>query len=387
MKFQSLSRIKLLKSCVFSVFLLTLLTLSLTVVWQAGHAQQARLSLADILIGLRSKKVVLEERNKLLADAVRTRGITFSLTPEIEKEMEETGADKELVEVIRQKSEEIKAALMPPVAAPTPLDFAFYQKRADAHMVKGEYDLAVLDYTKVIELNPKDASSYISRGLSYYNKKSYDLAVSDYNRGIELSPNESIAYFNRGVSYEKLGNGSKALADYQKSVELNATNETAKSALKRLQDEQAKADRAKAEQAIIEQAKAEQAKAEQTKAEQQLKTFSQTRPPETVQPAAESPKNLPQIINLGQLKIERATKMVMPVYSPDAKRFKIEGQVTVQVNLDEEGNITSAKAVSGPGMLRAAAEDAARKSKFKPELIEDKAVKSTGFIVYNFKAN
>ena len=58
-----------------------------------SFAQQAQLSLADFLIGLRSKKVTIEERNKILTDAARERGVTFALTPEIEKELENTGAE------------------------------------------------------------------------------------------------------------------------------------------------------------------------------------------------------------------------------------------------------------------------------------------------------
>src|SRR5215813_1770035 len=70
----------------------------------------AQLSLADILIALRSKKVTLPERNKILTDAVLSRGITFSLTPEIEKELEATGADKDLVDSIRKKSTMVKTS-------------------------------------------------------------------------------------------------------------------------------------------------------------------------------------------------------------------------------------------------------------------------------------
>src|SRR5439155_9424865 len=64
-------------------------------------AQQSQLSLADFLIGLRSKKVTLEERNKILTEAAKVRGVTFALTPEIEKELENTGADKNLITAIR----------------------------------------------------------------------------------------------------------------------------------------------------------------------------------------------------------------------------------------------------------------------------------------------
>ncbi|MEO6052158.1 MAG: hypothetical protein ABIP78_12625 [Pyrinomonadaceae bacterium] len=52
------------------------------------------MSLADILIALRSKKATLPDRNKILTDAVQTKGTTFSMTPEIEKELAGTGADR-----------------------------------------------------------------------------------------------------------------------------------------------------------------------------------------------------------------------------------------------------------------------------------------------------
>lgn len=365
------------KSPVFSIVLAMLL---LTFAWQVGYAQQS-LSLADILIGLRSKKVTLEERNRLLTDAVRVRGITFALTTEIEKELQTTGATVELIDAIRQKTVPVKPVVKPsptlPTSTPTPLpEFVLYQKQADAHMVKGEYDLAIANYNKVIQLNPKSSESYLSRGLSYFNKKSYEQAVSDYNKAIELDPKEPIAYFNRAGSYEKLGNAQNAIADYQKTVELDNSNETAKNALKRLQDEQAKAELAKAEQAKIEQIKLNTAK-----------TVSPTQPQPQTKTDVEAPNEQSQIVSLGQINPEQAVKMVTPTYSPGARSMNLSGQVVVQVDIDEEGDVTSAKAVSGAGLLRASSEEAARRSKFKPVTKNGTPVKASGYIVYNFKGN
>lgn len=67
-------------------------------------AKENPLSLADVLTGLRSKKTTLAQRNKLLTAAVKQRGVTFSLTPEIEKELKSAGASIELLDAIRQKS-------------------------------------------------------------------------------------------------------------------------------------------------------------------------------------------------------------------------------------------------------------------------------------------
>ena len=347
------------KSRFYLVPFILLASLMFSVSAFSQKTQPAQLSLADILIGLRSKKVTLDERNKILADAVKVRGVTFALTPEIEKELMTTGAGKELVDAIRQKNPAIKPIEMPvikpqptatPVPQPTALDF---QNRANLHFTKGEFDSAIADYNKVIEMKSADASVFLNRGLAYSNKKNYDLAIDDFDKVIELNPKDSAAYFNRGDSYEKSGNVEKAMADYQKAFELDANNEAAKDNLKRLQDEQAK-----------------------TAASQQ-KTETAT---------TTETNNTPQNVNLGTLN-NLAVNLVMPVYPSFAQKSAIQGKVTVQVSLDEEGKVISAKAIDGPPLLRSVSEDAARKSKFKPARIGEQVVKATGVIVYNFKAS
>ena len=380
MKSRLFSRINLTRPRLLTFFSLTSLLLSVTFFCQIGQAQQAQLSLADVLIGLRSKKVSLDERNRLLSDAVKVRGITFSLTPEIETELAGTGANGNLVDAIRQRAGNIKiSAVTQPAPAPAVLpaptmDFAFYRKRGDENVSKGEHDLALENYGKAIELNPKDAATYLNRGRAYSNKKSYDLAVLDYDKWIELSPKESSAYFNRGDVHEKRGNAQQAMSDYRKAVELDVANESAKSGLKRLQDAQAKIEQAKIEQERIEQAKvlAKQKEAEAALTAQTLKATEKS--------------GLPKTVELGSL-VAQAVKMVMPTYPLIAKQSKAAGQVTVQIMLDEKGNVTDAKAASGPSMLRGASEEAARRTKFKPTMVANEAVKATGFIVYNFTGN
>ena len=80
----------------------------------------------------------------------------------------------------------------------------------------------------------------------------------------------------------------------------------------------------------------------------------------------------------------KATNLVKPEYPPAAKAVRASGAVNVQVTIDEQGNVISASAVSGHPLLRAAAEKAARESKFAPTMLSGKAVKVTGVVVYNF---
>lgn len=79
-----------------------------------------------------------------------------------------------------------------------------------------------------------------------------------------------------------------------------------------------------------------------------------------------------------------AVSLPKPAYPAAAKAVNASGTVSVQVTIDENGNVISAKAVSGHPLLQAAAVEAARQAKFRPTLLEGQPVKVTGIIVYNF---
>jgi len=82
----------------------------------------------------------------------------------------------------------------------------------------------------------------------------------------------------------------------------------------------------------------------------------------------------------------KATSLPKPPYPPVAKAARASGTVTVQVTIDENGNVISARAVSGHPLLQAAAVQAARSAKFSPTKLSGQPVKVTGVITYNFVA-
>lgn len=94
-------------------------------------------------------------------------------------------------------------------------------------------------------------------------------------------------------------------------------------------------------------------------------------------------KPVPKTISGGVVN-GKATNLVKPPYPAAARAVRAAGAVNVQVTIDESGNVISASAVSGHPLLRAAAVQAARSSKFSPTMLSGQAVKVTGVIVYNF---
>ena len=82
----------------------------------------------------------------------------------------------------------------------------------------------------------------------------------------------------------------------------------------------------------------------------------------------------------------KANSLPKPDFPPAALAVRAEGAVSVQVTVDEEGNVVSASAVSGHPLLRAASVKAARQAKFSPTMLNGQPVKFTGVVVYNFVA-
>ncbi|HSI87768.1 MAG TPA: TonB family protein [Pyrinomonadaceae bacterium] len=311
------------------------------------HAQSAQLSLADLLIGLRSQKVSIEERNRILAEAVRERGITFQYTPEIARELAATGAGTELLTAVLEKGTP-PAPKPTPTPTPEPRDHSFFRKRADDHAKKGEFQLAVADYDKAEEMRADDPAIFLNRAKAHFGLESFARSVADFSKALELQPRSAEIYINRGVSFEKLGESEKAIADYRQALEIDPRNAVAAGSLKRLEDEKAAA---------------------------------------AAEAAAKAKPPRPVILEVGTVGAQQAEKLVMPSYPTFAQRMNLEGRVTVAIEVDESGKVVSAKAIDGPNMLRDAAENAARRSSFKPFLFDGTPIRAKGSIVYSFTKN
>ena len=78
-------------------------------------------------------------------------------------------------------------------------------------------------------------------------------------------------------------------------------------------------------------------------------------------------------------------KRVDPVYPPAAREARLTGVVAVEVTVSEQGNVTSARALSGPTLLQNAAVSAARAWKFKASTLGGVPVTTTTTIFFNFK--
>jgi tetratricopeptide (TPR) repeat protein len=87
---------------------------------------------------------------------------------------------------------------------------------------KPGWDAGISEATKRIELDPENVTAYANRGHFKISKRDYDGALEDYTKIIEL--NKTFidgAYYDRGLAKQAKGDFDGAIADFTKAVELN----------------------------------------------------------------------------------------------------------------------------------------------------------------------
>ena len=100
-----------------------------------------------------------------------------------------------------------------------------YKARGGAYYKKRQYDLAMADLNKALEITPDNSSYkaevYCDRGIVYLKQGKNDLAFTDFSKAIDINPWFVEAYNNRGIAHMEMGLLNLALADLNKALEID----------------------------------------------------------------------------------------------------------------------------------------------------------------------
>jgi tetratricopeptide (TPR) repeat protein len=102
----------------------------------------------------------------------------------------------------------------------------YFNKAYGKNEIK-DYQGAIEDYTKAIEINPNYSEAYNNRGTVKTNFKDYKGAIEDYTKAIGINSNYSDAYNSRGTAKSILEDYRGAIADYTKAIEINPNDSEA----------------------------------------------------------------------------------------------------------------------------------------------------------------
>ena len=92
--------------------------------------------------------------------------------------------------------------------------------RGDCHRQKGNLDAALKDLNRALELKPDYPFALASRGDCHRQKGNLDAALKDFNRATELEPDMVFALARRGDCHRQKGNLDAALKDFNRATEL-----------------------------------------------------------------------------------------------------------------------------------------------------------------------
>lgn len=94
------------------------------------------------------------------------------------------------------------------------------------HYLQGDYDRAISNLDRAVELKTPREDLYLTyRGYAYHARGQFDLAVADYSRVIKLHSDDANAFLHRSIAYNAKGNYDRALDDCHQAIKLSRTSE------------------------------------------------------------------------------------------------------------------------------------------------------------------
>jgi tetratricopeptide (TPR) repeat protein len=119
------------------------------------------------------------------------------------------------------------------VQGPVLKDADAYAARASKSLSKGDYDKALQDYDRAIQLKPDRAAFFVSRGFTWHMKgikdkdrpTCEDRALSDYGEALRIDPKHALAINNRAWIWatskvDRCRNGKQAVKEATEACEL-----------------------------------------------------------------------------------------------------------------------------------------------------------------------
>jgi Flp pilus assembly protein TadD len=101
-------------------------------------------------------------------------------------------------------------------------EYALHADLAVAAMKKNQYETAVQEWKKALELAPDEPSVHNDLGLSLMQLGKFDEAIAHYRKAVALEPKYSEAYNNLGEALAGKGDNKEALVQFEKSVQLDS---------------------------------------------------------------------------------------------------------------------------------------------------------------------
>ncbi len=97
----------------------------------------------------------------------------------------------------------------------------FYYARGLTHQnLSQDYSKAIVDFTQAIKLSSKNDHAYYQRSLAYFSLKEYETALLDMTKVMEINPEYASPYYYSGIISNKLENPEKSIYYFDEFIKL-----------------------------------------------------------------------------------------------------------------------------------------------------------------------
>lgn len=161
--------------------------------------------LLDELIDARHDGIIPETVKTNISDSVldeRRKEIIFTSIDTINNKKYKTADDKEKKEVNSLQAND------------------YFRKAYDGYE-KNDYETAIENYSKVLELDKDYKNAYFNRGLAYGKKLQFILAINDFDKAINLDPKFKDPYYQKASCLMELSKTDEAIENYTKALEID----------------------------------------------------------------------------------------------------------------------------------------------------------------------
>ena len=95
-----------------------------------------------------------------------------------------------------------------------------YSMRGNAKRNLGDLDGAISDQNKALDFDPLYADGYFNRSSANFKMRDFSGAIDDYSHAIRINPKDSDAFFNRANIKKEIGDIKGAFEDWRKALDL-----------------------------------------------------------------------------------------------------------------------------------------------------------------------
>jgi tetratricopeptide (TPR) repeat protein len=151
------------------------------------------------------------KQSELASEGLRKQASKLSLTPEIQRHTDAWVRRKDG----RNKVEETGQQVGPDTGDPET-----YRRLGDEASNSDDYEHAIENYSRAINLDDRNSTAYNNRAAAYIKMREYESAVQDFGKAIRLEPNDADLYSNRGAVHHTIGQYENAITNYGEAIRL-----------------------------------------------------------------------------------------------------------------------------------------------------------------------